>query len=64
MEEDSLFFNSESWTVLIDCNRGFKQPMRDFNRLKMLVLLQCKNAIKLELNITIFWLSGVQDASH
>jgi hypothetical protein len=59
MEEDSLFFNSESWTVLIDCNRGFKQPMRDFNRLKMLVLLQCKNAIKSKPNITMPWPSGV-----
>ena len=30
----------------------------------MLVLLQYKNAIKLELNITMPWPLGVQDASH
>jgi hypothetical protein len=53
MEEDSLFFNNKSWTVLVNCNRGFKQLIRDFNRLKMLVLLQYKNAIKSEPNIAM-----------
>ena len=33
-KKKNLFFNSESWAILVNYNKGFKWPVKDFNRNK------------------------------